>query len=38
MKGRALEEGTAQDIAAIRQRGGELFSFLDGHPSCHLDR
>jgi hypothetical protein len=38
MEGGALEEGTAQDIAAMIQGGSKFIPFLDGALTFHLYR
>ena len=36
MKGSALEEGAAQDIATMVECGGKFIPFLHGSVTCHL--
>jgi hypothetical protein len=36
VKGSALEEGAAQDIAAMNELGSKFIPFLGGALTCHL--
>ena len=36
MKGRALEDGTAQDLGAMNELGSQFIPFLRGTIACYL--